>query len=203
MNESSIPALLVEPLAAVQRVLDRFAQNGIVIGGIAASLLGEPRLTADIDAVIVLSIDDVAQLIKVASEEGISPRVPDAEAFARRSRVLLLQHETSGVEVDISMGVLPFEIEAAERGKVYQIGPLRVRLPTPEDFIVQKAVAHRPRDLADIKAVIARHPELDWQRIEYWVQQFADVLEMPELWQDIAKLRSRPNQTKPNRRHGD
>lgn len=26
-------------------------------------------------------------------------------------------------------------------------------------------------------------------RIEGWLQQFADLLEMPELWQDIAKMR--------------
>ncbi|MEZ4866715.1 MAG: hypothetical protein R3C14_35675 [Caldilineaceae bacterium] len=35
----------------------------------------------------------------------------------------------------------------------------------------------------------ASHPKLDWKRIQFWVQQFAEALEMPELWQDIAKMR--------------
>jgi hypothetical protein len=37
-----------------------------------------------------------------------------------------------------------------ERSKLYQIGPLALRLPTPEDLIILKAVAHRPKDLLDI-----------------------------------------------------
>ena len=32
------------------------------------------------------------------------------------------------------------------------------------------------------------HPGLDRNRVEYWVRQFADVLEMPELWEDIIPL---------------
>jgi hypothetical protein len=49
-----------------------------------------------------------------------------------------------------------------------------------------KAIANRPRDLLDIQAVIDSHPNLDRQRIKYWVTQFAEALEMPELWGDIA-----------------
>ena len=36
---------LLEPLAALQRLLDRFGERGMIIGGVAASLLGRPRLT--------------------------------------------------------------------------------------------------------------------------------------------------------------
>jgi hypothetical protein len=39
------------------------------------------------------------------------------------------------------------------------------------------------------KAIVVSQPNLDWQRIQFWVEQFAEVLEMPELWTDIAHLR--------------
>jgi hypothetical protein len=42
--------------------------------------------------------------------------------------------------------------------------------------------------MLDIAAVIAVHPHLDGNRIAFWVQQFAELLEMPELWQDVEKL---------------
>ncbi len=86
MSKSVIPESFYEPLAAVQRVLNRFEQQGIVIGGIAASLLGEPRATADIDAVIVLSIDDLPQLMAITKEAGLLPRIPDAEMTYSKCR---------------------------------------------------------------------------------------------------------------------
>lgn len=177
---------LSEPLAAVQRLLERFDEQGMIIGGVAVSLLGKPRLTGDVDAVLVLPLEEVASVIKVANEEGLVPRITDAEAFAQRSRVLLLRHQESTIKVDISFGFLPFEEEAVEHSVIHQAGTLSIRIPTPEDLIILKAVAHRPKDLEDIKNVIASNPNLDRARIEYWVHGFATALDMPELWQDIA-----------------
>lgn len=179
-------APLLAPLAALQRLLARFGDRGIIIGGIAASLLGRPRLTADVDAMVLLSVDDVPLFIEAASQEGLVPRMADAEGFARRHRVLLLRHQESGINADISLGALPVEIEAVERSLVYQVGPLAIRLPTPEDLIIFKAIAHRPQDLLDIQAIIASQSTLDRERIRRWVQEFAQVLDMPELWDDIA-----------------
>jgi len=44
---------LVEPLAALQRLLEHINQPGVIIGGIAASLIGKPRVTADLAAIRV------------------------------------------------------------------------------------------------------------------------------------------------------
>ncbi|MBI5565842.1 MAG: nucleotidyltransferase [Chloroflexi bacterium] len=178
---------LLSPLWSVQRCLDRFGDQGMVIGGIAVSLLGKPRLTADIDAVIMLTIEDLPRLFEIAREEGLTPRISSAIDFARRQRVVLLRHEASGVHVDISLGMLPFEAEALERSEVHQVGGLRIRLPSVEDLIILKAVAHRPKDLLDIQALIDSHPNLDRKRIKRWVREFADALELPELWTDIAQ----------------
>jgi hypothetical protein len=192
MNSPNDLSPLLEPLAALQRLIDHFEARGIVIGGIAASLLGRPRLTADLDAMLLLSLDDLPDLIQAAQEEGLSPRIADAEAFARRNRVLLLRHQSSGTPVDISLGMLPFEVEAVERSAPYSIGPISVRLPSPEDLIIFKAVAHRPKDLLDIQAIVESHPDLDRERIQGWVAEFADAMEMPELWEDIDPLLGRP-----------
>jgi hypothetical protein len=48
-------APLLSPLISLQRLLARFDDQGVVIGGVAASLLGRPRLTADVDVVMILS----------------------------------------------------------------------------------------------------------------------------------------------------
>jgi len=51
-----------------------------------------------------------------------------------------------------------------------------------------KAIAHRPKDLEDIRAVAASHPNLNQERIKYWVEQFGEALEMPDLWTETHKL---------------
>ncbi len=186
MNPSITP--FVAPLAALQQVIDHFDQQGMIIGGVAASLLGKPRLTADVDAVLLLSVEMLPELIETAARVGIVPRLADAEIFARQNRVLLLIHQDSQINVDISLGMLPFEVEAIERATEYDLGQISLRLPTPEDLIILKAVAHRPKDIEDIKAIITTHPDLDRQRIEFWVTQFVEALEMPELWDDIVGL---------------
>ncbi|MBL7161100.1 MAG: nucleotidyltransferase [Anaerolineales bacterium] len=177
---------LLAPLAALQRLLNRYEGKGIIIGGIAASLLGTPRLTADVDALVLLSIEELPELLDAARAEGLIERISDPQTFARQRRVVLLRHDESGIGIDISLGTLPFEQEMIARSIVVQLEGLKIRLPTPEDLIILKAVAHRPKDLLDIQGVIQSHPDLNRERIQDWVTQFAQLLEMPELWEDIA-----------------
>lgn len=185
-TESVTPLLI--PLQALQNLLSCFDNQGVIIGGIAASLLGTPRYTVDLDAVFLLSIEDIPQLIQKAAEQGIEPRIKNPIEFAWKSRVLLLRHVASGVDIDLSLGILPFEYEMVKRSQIVDIGPIQLRLPTPEDLIILKAVAHRPKDLEDIKAITASNPELDKVRIKFWVEQFGEALDFPELWNTIQTL---------------
>jgi hypothetical protein len=178
----------VEPLHALQRLLERFGEQGVIIGGIATGFLGKPRFTVDLDAMFLASAGDIPHILEMAKEEGIEPRTDKVMEFAKRSRVLLLRHSASGASIDITLGVLPFEEEVVARSKIFDTGMLSLRLPTPEDLIIMKAVAHRPKDLIDIQTIVDSHPELDVERIQYWVKSFAEVLETPGLWTDIETM---------------
>jgi len=184
--ESVTPFLA--PIQALQNLLSQFNDQGVIIGGVAASLLGTPRFTADLDAVFILGFEDLPLLLERAAALGIESRMADPIGFARKSRVLLLRHIASSTDIDLSLGILPFEMEMVERSKLLEIGALKLRLPTPEDLIIMKAVAHRPKDMADIQAIAASHPDLDRERIRLWVGQFGEALDLPELWKEIEKL---------------
>jgi len=173
-------------IEAIQRLLEKFDNRGVIIGGIAVGFLGRPRFTEDVDAMFLLSTHDIPRFLEAAKAENIQPRTPNAEEFARKNRILLLQHAPTETNIDISLGILPFEEEMVERGIVQSTSTLSIRLPTPEDLIIMKAIAHRPKDLEDIRTIVDKNPKLDIIRIEQWVKQFAEVLEMPSLWDDIA-----------------
>jgi predicted nucleotidyltransferase len=178
-------------IEALNRLLHEFNQRGVIIGGVAVGLLGKPRYTADVDAMFLLSIKDISKFLQLASTENIIPRVQNAEEFARKNRVLLLKHEPTNTDIDISLGVLPFEEEMVERGETKTFANLSVRLPTPEDLIIMKAIAHRPKDFEDIRTLVDKYPDLDQVRIEQWVRDFAEALETPELWGHIENILKR------------
>lgn len=186
--DSESVAPLLAPIQALQSLIAKFHDQGVIVGGVAASLLGTPRYTVDLDAVFLLSIEDIPELLAKASQLGIEPRIADADTFAHRSRVLLLRHVASGIDIDLSLGILPFEVEMVERSGMVEVGPVKMRLPTPEDLIIMKAIARRPKDLADIQSIAASHPDLDKERIQYWVDQFGEALDLPDLWIMIARL---------------
>ncbi len=181
-------ASLIPAIRALCNLLTVSGVPGALIGGVAASLQGQARATEDIDALLRLDERTLDRFLDLAMAQGFKPRIPDAVAFAKRSAVLLLEHETSRVGVDLTICRLPFDSEAIDRAQSIVIEDLRFSVVAPEDLIVMKAIAHRPQDLQDIQAVVRANPQLDVKRIRVQVQEFAKALEMPELWKDIAKL---------------
>jgi predicted nucleotidyltransferase len=178
----------LEPLEALQRLLSRFGDRGVIIGGMAVSILGRARFTEDLDAMFILSVQDIPRLLETAKQEGIEPRIENALDFARKNRVMLLKHMVTETNIDIVLGALPFEYEMVERSTVHQIDEtLKIRLPTPEDLIIMKAIAQRPKDLEDIRTITEKYSNLDTDRIELWVKSFGEALETPELWNEIEQ----------------
>jgi predicted nucleotidyltransferase len=172
-------------LADLMRWIAAERLEATVIGGVAAGLQGHPRLTEDVDAVIFDA--DANGLLASGKRHGFEPRIADALEFSRHTRVLLMRHR-SGVDVDLSLGALPFEREVIERAQTIATAGLQISIATPEDLIIMKALARRPQDVADIAGIIEVQPHLDVERIRRWVREFSAVLEMPEILDELELL---------------
>jgi len=184
-------------LAALTRWLADAHAPAMIVGGVAASILGRPRSTRDIDALAVVPEDQWAALIGSAAGHGMVPRVADPLAFMRRTRVLLLRFEESAIDIDVILGGLPFEADAVDRAQWHDLGGIRVRLPQVEDLLIMKAIAQRPQDLRDIEGLLDVHPGADVERVRSWVREFAVATAMPDLSLGLERLldqrRSRPD----------
>ena len=159
-----------------------------IIGGLSVSFFSQPRPTIDVDLVVWLDPERWADFLESANQHGIEPRTADALEFARKRRVLLLQHRLSGIGIDVSFGALPFEEEMINRSKLVPLGNVNLRVATPEDLIIMKMIAHRAQDIRDIVNLVRVCPQLDFERIKYWVHEFALVLEDPELDHELLEL---------------
>jgi hypothetical protein len=159
-----------------------------LIGGVAVSLTVQPRYTNDVDAVIWVDRAQWESLVGAGAAHGFHPRISNLIEFAERSRVLLLTHTPTAINVDISFGALPFEKETIDRAQSFPLRGTLLRVSTPEDLVIMKAVAHRPKDALDIGSIVSVAPNLDRQRIRRWVKDFADILEAPELLADLNRI---------------
>ena len=105
-------------VAAALRLQDDWEIRGIkfcFIGGLAVQHWGEPRMTHDVDASVWTDFGNERPMIGKLLE-NLSSRIEDATGFALINRVLLAQ-ESFGVNVDISLAALPFELELINRSQ--------------------------------------------------------------------------------------
>jgi|SRR6266436_5137838 len=62
---------------------------------------------------------------------------------------MLVRHEPSAVDLDVSFARLPFELDAIARSEVIDYAGVSIRVSRPDDLVIYKLVAARPRDLDD------------------------------------------------------
>ena len=188
-NEHSLAGPLVPALRSLTEWLESRRVPYVLIGGIAASILGRPRATHDIDVLVNLDDDALKSFVDSGVSYGFSPRISDYMAFAAESRVLLMRHAQTSVDVDVVLAGLAFEKDVIAAGRLVPFGRAEVYLPRREDLIVMKCVAARPRDVADAEGLISAADKIDWDYVMNWARQFAAALDSSEITATLERLR--------------
>ncbi|MEA3133914.1 MAG: hypothetical protein QOG17_1760 [Gammaproteobacteria bacterium] len=186
-----VPASLLAALADLMKWFDAAGVPSMIIGGVAASILGRARLTRDVDALALIPEAEWPKALSLAANYGIVARIDDALDFAGRSRMLLLRHSASDIDIDVALGGLSFELQALNLSQLHQVGGVQLRLPRVEDLLVMKAFAHRPKDLEDIEGLLAVHPSADLGFVRQWLREFSAAVTMPDLLDDFEKVVAR------------
>ncbi len=172
---------LEQALAGLTIALNATGAPWMIIGGIAVIARGVRRMTTDIDAAVRGDRIDVAALVRALAKKRIIPRIDDAERFASESLVLLLKHEPTGVEFDVSMAWTDFEHEAIAASSFAAFGAVKAPMARPEDLVVFKAIAARPKDIEDATALLVLYPKIDRARLRDRVRELATLAEQPDL----------------------
>jgi len=109
--------------------------------------------------------------------------------MARAARVVLLEN-TDKIAIDISLGGMPFELEAYEKSVLIPIGNKgSLRIISAEDLIIMKAFAARPHDWEDVRTIIKCQgaDSFNTARVFEITRMLADLKEEPEI---IDKLKA-------------
>lgn len=182
---------LLQAAADLQAVCEAHRWRYCFIGGLSVLRWGEPRETVDVDLSLLTGFTNEETFVS-ALLGAFAPRIPDAPAFARVNRVLLLRAD-SGVGLDIALAGLPFEALVIERSSVFTYPPaIPLRTCSAEDLIVLKAFADRPKDWMDIEGIIIRRSAgLDWPYVREQLAPLAELKEAPELMSKLEQMRER------------
>ena len=179
-----------EILSRIGVSLTRHNLPYMIIGGQAVLLYGEPRLTRDIDITLGVNADYIDELLAVIRELSLKPIPEDVESFVRQTMVLPAFDETTGIRVDFIFSFTPYEIEAIKRARRIEILEQEVCFASPEDVIIHKIFAGRPRDIEDVRTIILKNPGIDIQYIRGWLREFdasSDKKDFLKTFEEILK----------------
>jgi hypothetical protein len=156
---STAPADLI---AALAEALAAAGARWYLFGAQAALIWGRPRLTADVDVTVRLDPEDPDALVRTLERHGFRLRVDPADDFVRRTRVLPFVFTPNGLPVDVVLAGPGIEELFLSRAVPVRLGSVTVPVISPEDLIVTKILAGRPKDVEDVRGILfERLPQLD------------------------------------------
>jgi predicted nucleotidyltransferase len=165
LTRSSVDARLWPTLADAVAMLDSRGLPAALIGGLAVSLRGQPRMTVDVDLVVRADVDAALQLVRSLAETPFEPLFAGVEEVVTTAFILPLRHRSTGIRVDLAIGMSGFEREAIRRATRLVVGAGSVPVVTVEDLLIMKALAGRPQDEGDIRGLVELNRDsLDWNR---------------------------------------
>ena len=150
-------ATFVRVLREAVEAVDRAGYAFLVLGGLASSLVGRPRWTHDID--FLVRPDDARDVLEALRGAGFTTEETDP--------IWIYKAFKDDVMVDVIfmvMGGIYLDDEMQSRSIERDYQDLRLRIPSPEDQIVIKAIVHREetsRHWFDALAILGR-AQLDW-----------------------------------------
>jgi hypothetical protein len=179
-------------LGALTKALNATGISWMCIGGIAVIAQGVRRTTTDIDVTLRAEGVDLNALLRRLVRHNIRPRIDDAVAFAHRSQVLLLEHTTSGVELDVSLAWLSFEHEALAAPVTINFAGVTAPAAGPEDLMIYKLFAARPQDLKDAEALLLMHrPDIDLSRVRAVLEHLGEMSDDPFISRRLDEIDGR------------
>jgi hypothetical protein len=177
---------VAQALHAFVRLFDEMGIPYVVMGGIAVRVYGIPRPTHDVDFTLAIPRQRLPELYaKVAAlgftvpEEYQGGWVDEVAGMPLVKFRLYLQGH--GVDVDTFLAESPFQQQVLSRRRQARLDNVTVWLVSPEDLILLKLLAGRPRDIADIGDVLFTQGQLDETYLRHGAESLGVLAELERV----------------------
>jgi hypothetical protein len=193
------PFTIPEAFRKAVAFLDHQRVPHVLVGGLAAGLQGEPRITRDVDFLVTLKTGNIHRLAREARTEGFDIDSEQAETRWLFSGFVRLWLGPKGRQTAVDLMALNSEFlrEASFRAQQSRFCGVAIPVASPEDMILFKAAAWRTKDIPDAEAILDRHRDhLDLPYLRKWAAWFQAknliFQEMPERLEALLAGRQLP-----------
>ncbi len=177
---SSPPA--AELLAALADVLRARGTRWYLFGAQAVIIWGAPRLSADVDVTAEIELEEAGAFVALMEQAGFALRIPDVEDFVARTRVLPFLHLETGIPLDLVLAGPGLEEQFLDRARDVEVAGMTMPVISPEDLIVTKILAGRPKDIDDVRGILReRKSSLDLGQIRSTLDLLDKALDRNDL----------------------
>lgn len=172
---------MVNPtVRAMWEIVDSLDAHGInyaVMGGLAVRMLAIPRPTNDVDITISIARERLAGLLKDWESECI--QVPktyltgwvDSVAGMPLIKLKTKIDDEHHVDLDIFLCETDFQRSLLSRRTCVPLDERKLWVVTPEDLVLLKLLANRPRDWIDVADILFVQGALDDQYMRHWANR--------------------------------
>jgi hypothetical protein len=172
---------VAELLKALASVMAEGHLPWYLFGAQAAIIWGSPRLSADIDITAVIEPASVEAFVDTMRRHGFDVVFADSD-FVTRTRVLPFVHQRTGVPIDIVLAGPGLEEDFLHRAICVDLEGTSIFVISPEDLVITKVLAGRPKDIEDVRNVVhQRRASLDAERIRNVLQLLERALGQSDL----------------------
>jgi len=140
----------------------------MIIGAMAVAMWGQPRATADLDFTVLTDPAGLDAIGKKAESQGFGIDRQWLE-WHPMQRGLQIRLTSADILIDVVRPMDQHQEEALRHRRALEVGGRNVWFVSPEDLIVMKLKAGRPRDFEDALSVLARQTgKLDESYMADW-----------------------------------
>lgn len=145
-----------------------------LIGALALGAYGKPRATYDIDLLILAEHETCESYVAAVRRHGfaVSERWLEANPMARDVVVRLHHASLPNYPLDLIFATSPLHQSTLNRRSIVTLGTIQAPICSPEDLILLKLLASRPRDFDDVMGVISKPAaRLDLDYLWSWAER--------------------------------
>ncbi|HUV40607.1 MAG TPA: hypothetical protein VMW23_02310 [Sedimentisphaerales bacterium] len=179
--------LLEHVYKKVVTFLNRNNYKYLIIGGIAAGTLGQPRVTGDVDVDIALTLSDLPDFLDNARKAGF--KIARKKCIRSSEQTGTFQINYGHFHIDFIIASTDLENQAFKRRKAIKLYGIKAFFPTAEDLLLFKIIPGRKQDLLDAENIVLRHKDkLDTKYLKTWARKLCDQAEDMRIWNELNSL---------------